>query len=59
MSEIMKIGNKVNPKTLSQSSIWWLSTPSESIIRLIDFNYKMQCEIWEKYYYSLFNSLMR
>lgn len=54
MSEIMKIGNKVNPKTLSQSSIWWLSTPSESIIRLIDFNYKMQCEIWEKYYYSLF-----
>jgi hypothetical protein len=38
---------------------WWLHTPSESIIRLLDFNYKMQCETWEKYFYSLFNSLMR
>ena len=33
---------------------WWLHTPSESILRMIDLNYKIQCENRERYFNSLF-----
>lgn len=33
----------VNKETASFN--WWLHTPSESILRIIDLNYKIQCEI--------------